>query len=298
MSLSSRTTPDDFVARLRRSEHASEHGAWRMASLAPTKPLKPLVTRFNAYRESETAFTRRAEPPSGLATLVFNLGEELRVEHPAKTLHAYGAGGAFYTGISSVSAITETDRARQGAQAMLTPLGARLLVDFPLGEIGDALIDPADLFGALARKTIGRLMESDSEEAQLAVLEEATVQRLAKARRPPPADLAFAAQRLQRSEGRLAIGALAAEIGCSRKHLTQRFRQEFGIAPKLLARVLRFDHVLRIARRDDAVSLAELAYSCGYADQAHLTRDFREFAGASPAAFLRRALPDDGGFQL
>src|SRR5579872_6061456 len=203
----SRSEPSsgDFVTRLTRSEHASELGAWRMAFLAPTKRLEPFVTRLNVYRESGVAFTRRTEPPSGLATLVFNLGEELRVEHPARTLHAYRAGGAFYTGISSVSAITETDRAQQGAQAMLTPLGARLLVDFPLAEIGDALIDPADLFGALARETIGRLMESNSEEARLALLEEAMAQRLAKARRPPPADLAFTARRLLASEGRLAV---------------------------------------------------------------------------------------------
>jgi hypothetical protein len=41
--------------------------------------------------------------------------------------------------VSSITAVTETDRAQEGAQAMLTPLGARLLVGFPLAEIGDRL---------------------------------------------------------------------------------------------------------------------------------------------------------------
>jgi AraC-like DNA-binding protein len=269
-----------------------------MAFLSPTPFLTPYVQRLNVYRERDTSFTRRTEPPSGLATIVFNLGEELRVEHPVKTFNAYCAGRGFYTGISSAFAITETDRAQEGAQAMLTPLGARLLADFPLGEIGDRLIDPVDLFGAPARETIGRLMESNSEEARLAVLEKALVQRLVNARRPPPEDLAFAAARLQASGGRLSVAALADEIGCSRKHLTVRFSREFGVAPKLLGRVLRFDRALRVARRGDALSLAELADARGYADQAHLTRDFSEFAGAPPAAFMRRALPDDGGFPL
>ncbi|HLJ71840.1 MAG TPA: AraC family transcriptional regulator [Roseiarcus sp.] len=269
-----------------------------MAFLEPDVRFAPYVARLNVYRERDTAFTRRAEPPSGLATLVFNLGAELRVEHPVKTFNAYGAGGAFYTGISSTFAITETDRAQEGAQAMLTPLGARLLVDFPLAEIGDRLIDPADLFGAAARATIGRLMACNSEEARLAILEAAMAERLERARRPPPADLAFAAQRLQASGGRLSVAALAEEIGCGRKHLTMRFAREFGIAPKLLGRVLRFDRALRRARSGAVPSLAALADSCGYADQAHLTRDFKEFAGAPPAAFMRRALPDDGGFPL
>jgi AraC-like DNA-binding protein len=269
-----------------------------MAFLTPTENFAPFIARLNVYRERDTAFSRRCEPPSGLATLVFNLGEELRVEHPAKTIHAYGAGGAFYSGVSSVYAVTETDRAQRGAQAMLTPLGARLFVGFPLAEIGDKLIDPIDLFGASAHEMCERLMESNSEERRLAILDAAMTRRLATPRRTLPDDLVFAARRLQASGGRIAVAALAAEIGCSRKHLTQRFAREFGIAPKLLARVLRFDRALRAARCGAIASLAELADACGYSDQAHLTRDFTQFAGAPPTAFLRRALPDEGGFAI
>jgi AraC-like DNA-binding protein len=142
------------------------------------------------------------------------------------------------------------------------------------------------------------LMESNSDEVRLVLLEEAMARRLAETRRPPPADIAFAARRLRESEGRLAVASLAAEIGCSRKHLTQRFTREFGIAPKLLARVLRFDRAVRMARHGGALDLADLAYSCGYSDQVHLSRDFKEFADAPPAAFLQRLLPDNGGFAL
>jgi AraC-like DNA-binding protein len=289
---------EDFDLRLSHAAHESERGAWRMAFLKPTERLAPFVTRFNAYRERDTAFTRRCEPPSGLATLLFNLGEELRVEHPVEVHSAYGAGGAFYTGVSARSAVTETDRAQQGAQAMLTPLGARLLLGFPLGEIGDLMIDSRDLFGGLAGETAERLQERNAEEGRLAILEAMIERRLATSYRRPAQDLMHAAQRLQTSGGRIAVADLAAEIGCSRKHLTTRFTKEFGIAPKMLCRVLRFSRALRALRGAAPMSLAELADFCGYADQAHLTRDFTEFAGAPPAAFLRRALPDEGGFAM
>jgi AraC-like DNA-binding protein len=52
-------------------------------------------------------------------------------------------------------------------------------------------------------------------------------------------------------------------------------RRESGVPPKLFARILRFDHAIRLMRRDQVPSWAELADACGYADQAHLTRDFR-----------------------
>ena len=65
---------------------------------------------------------------------------------------------------------------------------------------------------------------------------------------------------------------------------------------ELFARVARLHGAVELMRRDRVASLAELASECGYADQAYLTRDFCEFAGSPPAAFLRRKLPDEGGF--
>ena len=82
-----------------------------------------------------------------------------------KTSTTYRAGTAFYSGMSATHAVTETDRSQQGAKVMLTPLGARRLLGFPLDEIGDRLIDPCDLFGAAAREMAERLQETNSSGA-------------------------------------------------------------------------------------------------------------------------------------
>jgi AraC-like DNA-binding protein len=287
----------DQASRSRIVEHCSPQGAWRMEFLTPTQALSPFVSRLTAYAERDTRFVRRRELPSGLATLVFNLGQELRVEHPADVSTSFGAGGAFYSGLSSVYAVTHTNGAQEGAQAMLTPLGARRLLGFPLEEVGDRLIDPADLFGDAARETVERLQEADFPTQRLAILEQMMERRLLqRGEGEPPRDLIWALRRLRRSCGRINVTALAAEIGCSRKHLSVRFKREFGMAPKLFARVLRFQRALALLGDRTAVNWAQLADFCGYADQAHLSRDFSAFAGAPPGAFLRRALPDEGGF--
>ncbi len=284
------------ASRTRIVEHCSAQGSWRLEFLTPSDRLQPYVQRFAAYGERDTGFVRRREPPSGLATLVFNLGPELRVEHPAATLTAFPAGAAFYSGLSSVYAVTETDRSQEGAQVTLTPLGARRLLGFPLDEVGDRLIDPIDLFGGAARETIERLQEAHSQARRLAILEAEMARRLAIPGHPVARDLVWALRRLRASSGRLGVAALAAELGCSRKHLSMRFKREFGMAPKLFARVLRFDRTLSELRAGRAVNWAALAEACGYADQAHLSRDFRAFVGSPPEAFFRRGLPDEGGF--
>jgi AraC-like DNA-binding protein len=286
----------DNQPRIKVVEHTSQQGAWRIELLAPSDRLAPFVQRFNAYAECDTAFVRRRELPSGLATLVFNLGQELRVEYPARTFTAYPAGTAFYAGLTSTYAVTETDRSQEGAQVMLTPLVACRLLGFPLSEVGDRLIDPTDLFGAAARDTIERLQEENSHAGRLLILEQEIARRLALSSRSPPRDLVWALRRLQACAGRVGVASLATELGCSRKHLTVRFGREFGMPPKLFARTLRFDRAIRLLRRGKISRWAELADACGYADQAHLTRDFHAFAGSPPASFIRRKLPDDAGF--
>jgi len=87
---------------------------------------------------------------------------------------------------------------------------------------------------------------------------------------------------------------LAAETGWSARHLGEQFRAETGLSPKAGARVVRFDRARRRLLRQQAergrVVLAELATECGYYDQAHLAREFRDLAGCPPSALLAEEL--------
>ena len=59
-----------------------------------------------------------------------------------------------------------------------------------------------------------------------------------------------------------------------------------GYGPKRLARVLRLQRALAMARREPRLGWSAVAFRAGYADQAHMDRDWRQFAGASPTRWL------------
>ena len=99
-------------------------------------------------------------------------------------------------------------------------------------------------------------------------------------------ELLYAYERLVASGGRIDIQSLSGEIGWSRRHLACEFSKEFGLAPKLTARVLRFERAAAMVASGRCPSLALVAAMCGYADQAHMTRDWVQFSSMPPAEWL------------
>jgi AraC-like DNA-binding protein len=274
------------------SEHASERGCWRISRLAPTGPTALHVSAFHAYEESGTAFRRRRELPDGSAVLIFNLGKELRVEDPAG-VHAFGEGHGLFSGASATYVITETDGAQTGAQIKFSLLGARLFFGRPLGELGDALVDPSEAFDRSAAELGERVADAHSQEERLQLLSRAVELRLHSGDAVTP-ELAFAFGRLSRADVRVA--EVARDVGMGRERFSKTFRREFGLSPKKFARIRRFARALRERALNPALDGAALAALCGYVDQAHMIHDFQEFAGSTPAALWRRELPDAGGF--
>ena len=92
---------------------------------------------------------------------------------------------------------------------------------------------------------------------------------------------------LVQRRGQLALADFAESAGVGDRQLRRRCQKHSGLAPKQLARILRFRHTSRLLR-EGVTDLAGLALDCGYYDQAHMVRDFRELAGTSPARFLRQ----------
>jgi AraC-like DNA-binding protein len=170
-----------------------------------------------------------------------------------------------------------------------------MLFGVAMHELSSRLVLPLDdVLGAEAGELTERLACVAGWSARFAILDRFIIERVQRARRPSP-DVERAWGRLRASGGLLPVGELARELGCSRRHLIGRFRDEIGPAPKTAARLVRFQRTVRLLERHDEVRFAEIAQRCGYYDQAHMNREFRELAGTAPGEFVARLLPDGLG---
>jgi AraC-like DNA-binding protein len=260
----------------------------------PDPRLRGYVLSYCSYDELTSSFARRRELPGARVVLIVNLGEPIRV-----LPRAAGAGWSdqpdgFFAGLHDTYALTETSGSQRGVQVDLTPIGAHLLLGLPMHELAHRVVTLDELFGrpgALLRETV---TEAAGWEGRFAVVDDFLLERLDDARSPVPS-VTRALHRLHASGGGVTVGALAAEIGCSRRHLAAQFREQVGVPPKLLARILRFERVIALLDSGTTMGWAELAQASGYYDQAHLIHDFNQFAGSAPGEFARRRLPDGGG---
>ncbi|MGH3802026.1 MAG: helix-turn-helix domain-containing protein, partial [Pseudonocardiaceae bacterium] len=199
---------------------------------------------------------------------------------------------ALAAGLHAAPAVIRHDGYQHGIHLSLTPLGARVLFGLPAGELATTVVDLSTLLGPVAGELVDRLRSARTWTERFLELDRALASIAEQGERDAPApELGWAWRRLTACHGRVGVGALATEVGWSRRHLGERFRREFGLTPKVAGRVMRFEvahHMLQAGARP---GLAEVAARCGYADQAHLTREWRELAGCTPSTWLAEELP-------
>jgi AraC-like DNA-binding protein len=162
------------------------------------------------------------------------------------------------------------------AASELRDLRVRLDDLRPCREVREVSDRVASQAGDLARmreleRLIGRLAAGARPVDRLAVAVAAEVGRV----RPAPA------------------GAIARSAGLSERQVHRRCTEAFGYGPAVLARILRLQRALRLARSAQRPSrLADLAVAAGYSDQQHLAHDVRAITGTTAAGLLAVTVSD------
>jgi AraC-like DNA-binding protein len=252
--------------------------------------LRPYVGDLSGYAYHDEAPALHRGLPSRYLTLVITLDDPLGVAWPGRPLETFDAlvGGLHATAVH----VGQTP-SRAGVQVSLAPAAARALLGLPPGELASTVIGLDEVLGQPARVLTEQLRETPTWTDRFDLLESLFLRRLAD---PPVHDarpeVGRAWSRLRDSGGAIGVQELATEVGWSRRHLTDRFTTEFGLAPKVAARVLRFEQAVGRLRRRPRTRLASLAADFGYADQAHLTREWQAIAGCSPRQWIAEELPN------
>lgn len=272
-----------------REEHGRDPilGQYRFAHGMPAPRLRSFVRDYTGYADQASAVVRRRELPIADTVVIVNLGAPWRMLDPVSE-HTLGQYDSFAAGTGGRFAIVEGTGPARCFHMNLTPLGGYRFFGVPMHLLSGSIFELDDLLDGAVRELREQLHEAGSWASAFDRLDTFIEARLQRGR-AVSREVGWAVAELERTRGAARIGELTEQLGCSRKHLHQRFIEQIGTPAKQLAQLLRFGHaaerIERLQQETNERQLAALALECGYSDQAHLTREFRRFSGWTPGEY-------------
>jgi AraC-like DNA-binding protein len=237
----------------------------------PAPELRPLLASYWIFRATAPLPPgfEHSVPPDGAVSLailpgghVMAVGPRTEPMRPPVREGDVIYGARFWPGAAAAVLAIDVSRLRNGA------LPARELLPGGL---------PERLRAALAPRP------SDEEAAR--ILDE-VLAPLAACRERLDAAVMRSVFAIIEARGQLAVSTLGRDAGLSERQLRRRFARAVGLSPKEFARVRRLRSSILDALSSPQRRWALLAAACGYADQAHLVREYKRLSGLAPEAFV------------
>jgi len=254
----------------------------RYREFYPQAPLSRFVECFwslEAEASSEPGQPERILP-DGCSELILNFGAsfsqhqgESRTRQPRNFLVGQMTGPILISPTGAVELIG----------IRFHPGGTFPFFRVPMHELTDQVTDLGSLAGSLERTLLDATVNLLDMAERVAAIEVLLTTHVLRCK--DDSWLLRLALKVVESGGLVSVDQLAHEAGISSRQLERRFLREVGLGPKMLSRILRFQQVFRAVERCDG-AWAPVAIECGYYDQAHLIRDFNQFAQQTPTVLF------------
>jgi AraC-like DNA-binding protein len=248
----------------------------------PAPPLDRFVHLLWYASDATPAPGRQRILPTGSTQIILSLNRDYLLDCPEGRPSQPGPGAQIVGARSTYEIIDNSDLACI-IGLVFRPAGFSALMGAPADLFANRFISLWDLWGTDARSLHDRFCEIPTPAGRLACFEGFLSHRLA-CRTPssflePHPAVGFALDRFRRVPSAISVAAVARGTGWSERRLSQLFREQVGLAPKVWCRIQRFQHAVRQLHHGPEIRWGELALDCGYYDQSHLANEFRAFSG-------------------
>ena len=258
-------------------------------SYTPSADLSAVVKcHWTLQVPAEMSGSRQRILPDGCVDMVFIFGDDIRRLAPDGT-HVLQPRSMVLGQITEAFDVEPTGAVDSFA-VRFYPHGFGCLVTLPLNELANRETPLERVFGTAEANALEQaLLHAASTPERITIVEDFLRERL---QRGPVIDRVIqeTVDILLRTKGTTAVGDIVHGDRTDRRRLERLFNRKVGVGPKQLAKVIRLQAALRNMLDGSEASLTRIAYESDYFDQAHFSKDFKEFTGVSPKVFLNSEL--------
>lgn len=254
----------------------------------PNPPLDGYIEYFFLYENLYSEHPQERFLPDGHIELVIDLREIPNFWSPEDDFAKRQTVKAGW--ISGVHQKFSTIEAAQGASMLVVRFRPGRISPFlrmPAAEIAGQVVLLDAIWGREFRQLRQQLLNAPEPKEKFAGLEAFFLNKLRLADASHPV-IDFALARLSILDTGTGIAAIAEKTGYSHKHFVSLFHKHIGVSPKVYSRILKFQQAVQLLEQNREPDWSQLAYSCGYYDQAHFINEFKTFSGLAPSFYLEK----------
>ena len=166
------------------------------------------------------------------------------------------------------------------------PYGFANFVNIPIKNLANKETPISLLFGEKTANELERkIIEATNSVERIEIIENFLLDKLNK-KTTVDSIVKTTIDALLATKGSSSISRILKEDLSKRRQLERNFKKQIGVSPKQLGKVIRLQTALKILLNKKSENLTDIAYESEYFDQAHFTKDFKEFTGINPKEFL------------
>lgn len=254
----------------------------------PSSKIAPLIESIFHYKDFVPDHSIERVVPTGHVFIIFELDGFVRNTFDNDTLEPNG----LYTDVwvAGMHRNHISISAHENSEMLVVqfkPYGGSAFFPNTMDSYVEQIISAEKVFGGEVVELRKDLAAVTGSQEKFERVENWLLQRYQGHQRPDDEFISFVELLQKEASGNL--NDLVDRYSKSQKQLIDQFKRHLGLTPKYYHRIQRFNDILKKIKDQNKVSWAEVAYSCGFADQSHFIKEFRHFSGFNPSEFIKQS---------
>jgi len=259
----------------------------------PSGPIDALVESIFYFKDFEPDHSIERVVPTGHVYAIFELDGIERHTFDNETLEPNASfRSAWVSGVHRNYISISAHQHSEMFVIQFKAYGACPFLHLPMSQVADTVVAGSDILDGellgLREELITATSSAEKFALAVAWLESRYDEKLVA-----PKSIVDVVELLQ-AEPASKLTEVVGRYTSTQKHLISQFKKYIGVTPKHYQRVLRFNDVFNQMQNDQFLSWSDIAHLCGYADQSHFIREFRNFSGFNPESYLKEDFEEDG----
>jgi len=248
-------------------------------------PLKNYIESIFHFKDFMPDHSIERVVPTGHLFILFELDGITRHTYNNETLKPNGSYSKVW--ISGIHKNYLSISAPQGSEMFVIqfkPTGTSPFIHQSIDTLNDLVIDAQKILGNEILEIHQRILTANSSKNKFKIVEEWLSKRYCE-EKCADAELLDVFDKLSKEPVTKYQEAITA-YPKTQKHLIAQFKKYFGLTPKSFQRIFRFNEILAQIQGKEQISWPRITYNCGYTDQSHFIKEFKEFSGFNPQEFI------------